>query len=76
MRTKNGVKDAENTDDITKRDLQQLAVAWKLSQQADFWRNHPTVEDLLRALHKHAKKLRELNPAAPHMEVLMDAKDS
>ncbi|RYG43820.1 hypothetical protein EON67_12455 [archaeon] len=67
MRRKNESRHIDNPT-ITKKELQQLAVLWKLSQQPDFWKLHPSEDDLLRVLHKHAKKLRESGTAAPFIE--------
>lgn len=41
---------------LTKRDFQQLAVHWGLSDSSpDFWAKHSAEDDLLLALYEHAK---------------------
>lgn len=75
MRSKNGVKDADNGNEISKKDLQQVAIAWKLTQAPDFWKLHPTLDDLLRVLYKNAKRLRETTPGAPFLEVHSPTKE-
>ena len=70
MRAASGLKDVDNTNEISKRDLQQLAVSWKMTQMPDFWKQYPTVDDLLRVLYKHAKKLKEGNVSAPYLDAL------
>lgn len=68
MRMHNGMKDG--SDEISKRDLQQLAVAWGLSKQQGFWAANATETALMRALFKHARKLEESGESAQFIEAI------
>jgi len=73
LRASNGSKDVD-APEISKRDLQQLAIAWKLTAtNPNFWAQHPTVEHLARVLAKTAKRMRETGTWAPHLEGLQAA---
>lgn len=68
MRMHNGMKD--DSDEISKRDLQQLAIAWGLSKQQGFWSANATVTALMRALYKQARKLEESGESAQFIEAI------
>lgn len=60
LRRKTRPNDQEEytTASITKRDLQQLALYWKLPNQTKgFWADNTKEEQLLMTLYKHARKL-------------------
>ena len=75
FRVANGIREATlGPDDITRKDLQGIAIAWKLpSTVPNFWADNPTEDDLVRALYRHAKRLREQGNPAPHLEPLTGA---
>ena len=43
------------TSPITMEELKKLARAWKLHERRNFWKSHPTKEDMLRALLDYAE---------------------
>ncbi len=70
MRKHNGFKDARDDSTVTKKDLQQLAVAWGLSKLQGFWSSHATEKLLMRALFKHAHKLEDSGEPAPFIDAV------
>ena len=69
MRKHNGMKDGRD-DQISKRDLQQLAVAWGLSKLPGFWTANATETALMRALYRQARKLEESGESAQFIEAI------
>lgn len=47
------------TAPIRMEELKQLVRKWKLHHERNFWRNHPTREDVVLALTKHLRKVKE-----------------